>query len=311
MDFKSKSIAVVFNPKGGSAKAGVIENLKKALEARGFKLVQYTTSAAPGSARDLALQASAEGVDIVIACGGDGTVCQVAEGLMGSETPMAVLPGGTGNLFARAFSSVPDPERLVDLIINGHPQRLDMVSLKYQGLGTDAVELEQLYLVAVGLGKISDAISGASPEMKRRFGKLTYVVRVLKACLSPRPVNYSISTVSAGGQKSVSKAHASALFALNAVPPTMATLSRACNASDGLIDVVAVRATGFFSLLLFTLRLALGRPDQSPHYLRLRASSVRIETDKPVCPNIDGDPGVMTQSMLITTLPQAVKVIVS
>jgi diacylglycerol kinase (ATP) len=304
--FKSKRVAVIFNPKGGSARAGVIDQLRSALRAKGIELILYSTTAAPGSARDLARQASAAGVDLVIACGGDGTVCQVAEGLMGTTTPLAVLPGGTGNLFARAFYATPDAAKLVELITMGQPQALDMMSLKYRGL--DGSDHEQLYLVAVGLGKISDAISGATPEMKRRFGKLTYVVRVLAACFSPKPVTYSISA----DENNVSvNALASTVFAINAVPPSMATLSRACNASDGLLDVVAVRATGFFSLLTFCLRLALGRPDLSPHYLRLRAKAVRIETDRPVCPNIDGDPGQMTQSMQITTLPQAVRVIVS
>jgi diacylglycerol kinase family enzyme len=304
--FTNKRVAVIFNPKGGSARAGVIDRLKAALASRGLDLVQYTTSPAPGSARDLARQASSEGVDLVIACGGDGTVCQVAEGLMGAATPMAVLPGGTGNLFARAFYSTPDAEKLVELVAMGQPQALDMMRLKYRGL--DGSDHEQLYLVAVGLGKISDAISGATPEMKRRFGKLTYVVRVLAACFSPKPVTY---TVSADDSNVSVTAQASAVFALNAVPPSMATLSRACNASDGLIDLVALKATGFFSLLAFTVRLALGRPDLSPHYLRMRTSKLRIETDRPVCPNIDGDPGHKTQSMEISTLPRAVRVIVS
>jgi diacylglycerol kinase family enzyme len=304
--FQSKRVAVIFNPKGGSAKAGLIDQLKSALAAKGLELIQYTTTAAPGSARDLARQASAAGVDLVIACGGDGTVCQAAEGLMGTATPLAVLPGGTGNLFARAFYAKPDAAQLVELITLGQPQSLDMMRLKYRGL--DGSDHEQLYLVALGLGKISDAISGATPEMKRRFGKLTYVVRMLAAGFNPKPVTYTISAEE--NNVSVS-ARASAVFALNAVPPSMATLSRACNASDGLIDVVALKATGFFSLLRLSLRFAGGRPDLSPDYLRLRAKAVRIETDRPVCPNIDGDPGQMTQSMQITTLPQAVKVIVS
>jgi diacylglycerol kinase family enzyme len=306
VNFQSKRVAVIYNPKGGSAKAGAIDRLKSALAAKGIELIQYTTSAAPGSARDLARQASAEGVDLVIACGGDGTVCQVAEGLMGTQTPMAVLPGGTGNLFARAFYATPDASRLVELISMGQPQALDMVRLKYRDL--NGADHEQLFLVAIGLGKISDAISGASPAMKRRFGKLTYVVRMLAACFSPKPVTYVITSEENNVRVT---ARSSALFALNAVPPSMATISRACNASDGLIDVVALKATGFFSLLFLAARCALGRPDLSPHYQRVRTKSVRIETDRPVCPNIDGDPGQMTQSMEITTMPQAVRVIVS
>ncbi|MBS1990012.1 MAG: diacylglycerol kinase family lipid kinase [Cyanobacteria bacterium SZAS LIN-3] len=306
MKFANKRIAVIFNPKGGSAKGGLIDQLKAELLALGVTLVQYTTTPAPGSARELATRAAADGADLVVACGGDGTVCQVAEGLMETGVPMAVLPGGTGNLFARAFNAPPDVPQFVQRIVAGQPQPLDMTLLTYRDL--EGRQHEQLYLVAMGLGNISDAISFASPEMKRRFGKLVYVVRVLKACFSPGPVKYKLS---ADNGAYVVDTEASAMFALNAVPPSMATLSRGCNASDGLVDLVAVRATGFFGLLRFSLRMASGRPDLSPHYLRMRARSVRIETNRPVCPNIDGDPGHKTQSMEICTLPQAVKVIVS
>ena len=310
MNIGQKRVAVIYNPNSGSAKSGLITQLCAQITAEGGIPVLYTTTPAPGSARDLAAQAAAEGAVLVIACGGDGTVCQVAEGLMESGVPMAVLPAGTGNLFARAFNAQPDLDKFVALIKSGQPQPIDMMLLSYKDV--DGKPHEQLYLVAVGLGKISDAISFASAKWKKRLGKLVYVWRVLKACLNPNPVTYRfIADNGAGTSTSESSAKAAAVFALNTVPPSMATLSRGCNASDGLLDVVAMRATGFFSLLNFSLRMATGRPDLSPHYLRLRAKKVRIETSRPVCPNIDGDPGHMTQVMEISTLPQAVKVIVS
>ncbi|MBU6453934.1 MAG: diacylglycerol kinase family lipid kinase [Cyanobacteria bacterium REEB67] len=314
MQFASKRIAVIFNPKGGSARGALIEQLEAALTARGLALVRYTTTPAPCSARDLAAEAGRTGVDLVIACGGDGTVCQAAEGLIGSGVPLAVMPAGTGNLFARAFYARPDVPRLVDLIASGQPQPIDMMRLTYTDL--EGLPHEQLYLVALGLGKMSDAISGASVEMKRRFGKLTYVVRMLAAAFNPDPVTYTFQTASGekGGidqENPPVTTRASLVFAINAVPPAMATLSRGCNASDGLLDLVALKATGFFSLLQLSSRFLLGRPDLSPHYLRARTKVLRINTDRPVCPNIDGDPGRLTQSMQISTLPQAVKVLVS
>ena len=307
MNFAKKTVAVIFNPKGGTANAQAVAELKAALAAQGISLVTYTTTAAPGSARDLARRAAsgADGVyDLVIACGGDGTVCQVAEGLIGSATPLAVLPAGTGNLFARAFYARPDAAKLVDTIVSGKPQPIDMIKLEYTGM--DCQEHEQLYLVALGLGKMSDAISGASAEMKRRFGTLTYVVRMLKAAFSPAPVKYTFTPQ--GSAAFTTKA--AVVFAVNAVPPAMGTLSRGCNASDGLVDLVVFKATGLPSLLALAWQFILGRPDLSKHYVRCRTGSVRIECDRPVSPNIDGDPGALTCSMLVTTLPAAVNVLV-
>lgn len=299
---------------GGSAKSGMIDKLAAACAAHGIQLVKLTTTADFGSARNLAREAVSSALyDVVIACGGDGTACQVAEGLMGSGIPLAVYPAGTGNLFARAFYANPEPARFIDMIVNGQAQPLDMVRLTC----TDASgeKHEQLFLVATGFGRLSDAISFASARMKRMFGKLAYVARVAVACLRPGPVRYTITPMAADGTDSLqSKAvsfDASAVFAFNAVPPTMLAMSRGCNASDGLLDVVAITASGFSTLLQISGRMASGRPDLSPHYRRIRASSVRIDTSAPVTPNIDGDPGVATQSLLLTVLPHAVQIIVS
>lgn len=299
---------------GGSAKSGMIDKLAAACAVHGIELVKVTTTADFGSARKLAAEAFQAGVyDAVIACGGDGTACQVAEGLMGSGTPLAVFPAGTGNLFARAFYASPVPARFIDMIVHGQPQPLDMVRLTC----TDASgkEHQQLFLVATGFGKISDAISFASARMKRIFGKLAYVARVAVACVKPSPVRYSITPLAADGSESLQQRPmhytASAVFAFNAVPPSMLAMSRGCNASDGLLDVVAITANGIGSLLQICTHMATGRPDLSKHYRRVRAASVRIDTSAPVTPNIDGDPGVATQSLLLTVLPQAVQIIVS
>lgn len=305
-------ISVIFNPVGGSAKSGLIDRLESACRQRGVELVKLTTTAAPGSARDLARQAAADKdrpVDIVVACGGDGTACQAAEGLMGSELPLAVFPAGTGNLFARAFYASPEPDRFLDMILSGHAQPIDMIKLT--STGASGEKHEQLFLVAVGLGRVSDAISGASARMKRIFGKLTYVVRVAAASLSPRAVTYTVESEMSNGSKYVVSTRAAAVFALNAVPPSMLSLSRGCNASDGMLDVVLLKATSLFSMARLASKMAFGRPDNSPLYQRLRCKTVKISTSGPVTPNIDGDPGIATSELTLTVLPQAVRIIVS
>lgn len=314
MKLNHNRIAVIFNPMGGSASSGMIDKLAAACTAHGIELVKVTTTADFGSAKKLAGEAVQTGMyDAVIACGGDGTACQVAEGLMGSGIPLAVYPAGTGNLFARAFYASPVPTRFVDMIVHGQPQPLDMVRLTCTD--TSGKEHQQLFLVATGFGKISDAISFASARMKRIFGKFAYVARVAVACVRPSPVRYTVTPLAADGSHSLHHKPmsytASAVFAFNAVPPSMLAMSRGCNASDGLLDVVAITADGFGSLLQIFTRLASGRPDLSTHYRRVRAASLRIDTSVPVTPNIDGDPGVATQSLLLTVLPQAVQIIVS
>lgn len=317
MNFANNRVAVIFNPVGGSAKSGTIDKLVVALQKRGLSVVKLTTTPAPKSASELALSAVRDHkVDLVIACGGDGTVCQSAEGLMQSEpdvsrrTPMAVFPAGTGNLFARAFYAVPDPEKFAAMIMVGQPQAVDMVELT--SVDAQGQSHRQLYVVASGFGKLSDAISYASPRIKRLLGKSAYAIGILKASLSPNPITYTITCGDGGetGEKPVS-VKASAVFALNALPPSMGALSRGCNASDGLIDLVAFRSANFFALSRLSFKMLSGRPDLHADYFRTRSSRIRIETSSPVTPNIDGDPGVLTQRMELVSIPGACRIIVS
>ncbi|MDX1988318.1 MAG: diacylglycerol kinase family protein [Candidatus Obscuribacter sp.] len=331
--FTKSRVAIIFNPTGGSAKSGKIDTLVRALAAHSIEAIRLTTTAEPGSARMLAQKAAEDGqVDLVIACGGDGTVCQVAEGILAAyegaghakavadtgarqggattllqaeKLPMAVFPAGTGNLFARAFYAVPDPQKFVQMLVRGQAQPVDMVQLTC--VDESGQEHRQLYIVATGFGKLSDAISFASPGMKRWLGKFAYAMRMVAASFNPEPVTYTIKTAA----DDVTSVQASALFALNTIPPSMVALSRGCNASDGLIDVVLLKSSSFLSLGRMSMALASGRADLKDDYLRIRCRSVSIETDRAVTPNIDGDPGVKTRHIELTAIKGAASIIVS
>jgi diacylglycerol kinase family enzyme len=297
-------VAIIFNPKGGSAKKGALAGLKREFESRGIEVVILPTEAEMGSATKLARQAHDMRCDLVVAVGGDGTVCGVAEGLMGTNTPMATFPGGTGNLFARAFYAVPKQKQFVNMVLSGEPQAVDMVKLQYND--TQGKNHDRVFLVAVGLGKVSDAISGASPMFKRLFGKLAYVFKVTLACLNPRAKRFEFKARGAAKAE-----EAAAVFVLNVTPPSMAMMSRGCNASDGYLDVAVFQATNALQLIGVAACLAFGRPERSKYYRTLRTREITIRSDSPVTPNIDGDAGSPTTELTMRALPGAVKMVLA
>src|SRR5262245_4292825 len=144
-----KKIAIVFNPKGGSASTKKVKELAGHFVTHGIEVQFLPTSAQPGSAKSLTREAVEQGVDLVIAFGGDGTAEQVAEGVTGTNVSMAIYPGGTGNLFARSFYSDPTPERFAAMIMSGTPQRVDMIRADYTDVEGKAHN--QLFLVGFGL----------------------------------------------------------------------------------------------------------------------------------------------------------------
>lgn len=304
---KIKSIALIYNPAGGSANIEVVMQLKNALS--GHRVELLATSPEPDSAFNLTRAALLRDNDLVVAVGGDGTACQVASALIYEEgklcsIPMAVFPAGTGNLFARSFFPRPTAADFAALILHGEPQCIDMVAVEYTDL--NRVQHKQYCLVGMGLGKVSDAISGASPVHKRIFGKLVYVARVSLACVLPGAGQFELQSLD--GQIVT---NAAAVFALNVTPPSLGMIARGCNASDGLLDVALFEGANFRQMGNIASCLAFGRPERSPHYRTLRTSELIIKSQKTMLPNIDGDPGCETREVKLRVVPQAVRMVLS
>ena len=302
---RPRKVTIVFNPKGGSAKVPTVTKLAEIFRNRGVEVTVVHTTAAPGSATQLAHQAALDGAEVVVPFGGDGTVRAVAEGLIGTQAVLAVYPGGTGNLFARSFYANPSLGQFVAMVIDGgNPQPVDMVRLEYvDGAGATHTQYQ---LVALGMGKVSDAISEASPFFKRWFGKLAYVARVTRACLKPDALRFRLTSPN---REIVNDA--AAVFVLNVTPPMMSALSRGANASDGLLDVVVISGVNTWQLIGFAAAMSFGRPENSRHYRRFRTEQLTIESSGPVIPNIDGDSGKPTRSMRVTNVKGAIKAILS
>lgn len=300
-----KSVVIVFNPKGGSARGSIVDRMVAAFEAREIPVSKVKTTPEPGSASKLAAEAASSGANLVVAVGGDGTIREVVEGVMGTDALAAAYPGGTGNLFLQSNSSTLTPEAFVAMVANGRPQDVDMIRLEY--IDVEGVTHDQWFMTALGLGPLSDAII-ISQDVKRVFGKLAYAVNVSKASLLVRPVSLHLQLEDDGGKRELS-VKADTLIVANVLPPKMAFMSRGCNASDGLMDVIYVGGDNFFELLPTALRYPLGTADQSRHYGRARTQRLLITSECPVTPNIDGDAGPATTALSLSVVKGAVKMV--
>jgi diacylglycerol kinase family enzyme len=297
---KPRNVCIIYNPNRAS-----VEALRRAFTGGGATVVLSPTTAEPGSATALAAAAVKAGCDLIVAFGGDGTACQVAEALVGTGIAMAVFPGGTGNLFARSFYAVPTPAQFISMIGSGAPQPVDMIELNFQD--TAGNDHKRLFMVGLGLGKVSDAISDASPVFKRLLGKLAYVIRVTLACLTPGARRFTFQSEGANAQEQ----EAAAVFVLNVAPPTMSMISRGVNASDGLMDIAVFSGANVLQLASSAACLAFGCPERSRHYRRMRTQSVTIHSSEPVRPNIDGDPAAATTAVHMRVLRGAVNIVLS
>src|SRR5207249_439378 len=116
-----------------------------------------TTRQDPG--RGLARKAVADGADLVMVAGGDGTVMACVTALAGTDVPLAVLPGGTGNLLANNFEIPRELDGALEVALRGDRRRLDVGAV-----GDDR------FVIMCGIGFDAAMLRDADSELKARIG---------------------------------------------------------------------------------------------------------------------------------------------
>lgn len=178
-DSESRHAAIVFNPvKVDEAKLRVAVEREQKDAGWADSHWYETTVDDPGAGQ--ARQAVADGAAIVLAVGGDGTIRAVAEGLRGSDVPIALAPAGTGNLLARNLGLTLDRlDESVRTAFTGADRRIDLGIVDIER--GDGSRETRAFVVMAGLGIDAAMIANTDPELKRRIGWLAYVGGVLRS----------------------------------------------------------------------------------------------------------------------------------
>ncbi len=137
--------------------------------------VDAVDTEARGHATELCREAAHEGYDVVVAFGGDGTVNEAANGLLGSPTPLSCLPGGSANVFAKMLGIpgelVDATEHLLALADDWHPRRVDLGVVSADGT-EDVLAERRCFTFASGLGVDASVVErvDSNPRLKARLG---------------------------------------------------------------------------------------------------------------------------------------------
>ena len=178
-----RRVAVVFNPATSPDDAPERKrDLQAALNAAGVEVVVWLETTKQEAGQGLTRQAVEQGVDLVLAAGGDGTVMACVTGLAASGVPLAVLPAGTGNLLALNLDLPSDLDDAVDVALHGDRRQLDVGALDG---GADR------FVIMSGLGFDAAMLRDANPTLKTRIGALAYVLSGLRQ-LRRRPARFRI-----------------------------------------------------------------------------------------------------------------------
>jgi YegS/Rv2252/BmrU family lipid kinase len=167
---KGHNVLVIYNPAAGQWRQRRLRTTLAALKGLGCKVTLFATGK-PGDAEQHAASLAAADYDVVVAAGGDGTINEVANGLAaapGKAPPLAIIPLGTANVLAQEIGLRGDP-RAVARAIAGK-ERINV----HLGLANG-----RYFLMMAGVGFDAHVVANVDLALKRRTGKIAYVLETL------------------------------------------------------------------------------------------------------------------------------------
>ncbi len=175
---------IIYNPTSGrrrSRRLHAIGEAARILKASGIDAHPLPTTCA-GSATELARGAVQHGCEMVIVCGGDGTINEVVNGIAGSEAPLAILPAGTANILAKELGIPWDIPAAARLIASGKLARIALGEAAWRAPETQgsAVPIRRYFLCVSGAGPDGAIVHAIDTAHKLRIGILAYWLEGLR-----------------------------------------------------------------------------------------------------------------------------------
>jgi YegS/Rv2252/BmrU family lipid kinase len=250
-------VRAIVNPRAGTGSRPTLPALR---QSRRDWEVEIALTDGPGHARDLARDAAREGAGVVLAVGGDGTANEVAEGLLGSETVLGLVPVGSGNGLARALRIPLAPARALACLERAESRPIDVglvdgrPFLNVAGAGLDA---------EIGAAFHAHGLDGG------RRGVLGYVREGARLVLSRQPVRFRLEADGLTREWT-------ALLVTFANGPQYgggAVVAPRARLDDGLLEVVAIEDASLPEILANAPRLFLGGVERFRRYRRVAVTA--------------------------------------
>ena len=286
-----RKITFIVNPiSGQNDKSQVLSAIGKHLDLSLYQPQILFTSCA-GEAFEMARASEAE---VVVAVGGDGTVSEVARGLVGTEKCLGIIPCGSGDGLALHLGISRLPFLAVETLNKGCEARIDVARMNGQpffctaGFGLDAqVSMEFARSTKRGLPRY---ISLAWEEWKQH-SLAQYAIRSEKGMLwEGKAVFVTVANANQWGNQ--------------------ARIAPMASLQDGLLDVVVVNPFSTLEIPDLATRLMTGRAPTSRHFLHFRGNHFSIWRNGPGAVHFDGDPFEAGTSFDLDVRPAALRVLV-
>ncbi len=293
-----KLVPLIYNPAAGALRRGLelITRIIAELGKRGLAAVPCPTSAA-GEATQLARDAVSEGREMIVVCGGDGTINEAAQALVESETALAIWPGGTANVLAKDLRLPRRPGDLADLIAAGRTMTISVGrAIKPE------TNWQRYFLLMAGVGLDAAIVKSVDARLKREFGFGAYWAAGLNF-LARWPLT-PFSIMLNGKQYE-------ATLAIIANAPSYGgwfKLAPRARLDDDKLDVCLFNTRSRIEYLTYAVLGLTGSHTLSPHVTYQKTHMASANSNQSALVQLDGDL-VGSLPMRFECLPRALRVI--
>ena len=288
-----RRVALIYNPASGqhsSRRASVIKDALAVLRHADIEADALETHA-PGSAKALAQAAIRQGYDTIFACGGDGTVHEVMQPLVGTSVALGIIPLGTANALAQNLGLGKAPLKAVRALLSAVPVEIPVGRIFYHD--NNGAECWRFFTVAAGVGADALLMSRMDAGLKRRYGYALYVLEAFRIwATNPFPLFEAAFTIDGNGGRTE---HVSQLLAvrIRSFGGVLGTLAPGATLHKNTLSLMAFKTRSRIKYLRFLLAAIAGRQTFSESIQMIDADSVKCRTragsPAPVFVEADGE----------------------
>ncbi len=297
--------AIIVNPTKFDDLAAVRAQVTRGCVAAGWDepLWVETTAQDPGTGQ--ARQAVADGATLICPLGGDGTVRAVGAALVGTQTPMGLLPGGTGNLLARNLNLPVDSlDDALRVALTGQNKRVDVGRLTVDQSGEHEQPEEHVFLVMAGVGFDAAIMADAPERLKKTVGPLAYTFSGAKNLRGPQ---FKVR-VKIDDEPEFSRRTRSVVIGNCGKLTGGLVLMPEAQVDDGWLDAILLSPVGVVGWVAVAGRVVSQKRKGHKRVDHHRLKSATIRMDRPQEVQIDGDTIGQARGLSATVDPLALVV---
>lgn len=295
-EIKIKNIYIIINPASGVAEP-VLTILNEALKESQMKWEIFVTKKA-GDALDYAKEGVKKKVDAVLVYGGDGTLMEAAGGLMGSDVPLGILPGGTANVLASDLGIPRNLKEAFKLILDG-PNTIRKIDVGQFN--------KKYFILRTSLGFEAEFVKGAKTKQKNKMGLWAYTLSAFKALNKIQLVRYDLTI---DGQDYKVKGLTCIIANSGSTGMSPIALANNVDVSDGLLDVIIFKRASLGLLsYVFNIIFQRDRADKMELVKHWQGKEIKVSSMPLQIAQCDGE-ALGKISLHVKIIPDALKVIV-